>query len=304
MDLWFFLAFLGTCLYAGVTFIDKYIVESVLDDFRGIVGLSSLIALVVGLIALLTTSLHPIPLRDGVLLMSAGGLIVVSTYVYFYVITKDHVSYVTVFFQLIPIFVIFLAHTILGESLSGLQIIGSLLVIVGGIAIVFADKNTEGFTWKIKPSTLWLMVVYDVLWALAAICIKLAGSQVEFGHVLVFENLGMGVVGLTITLVVVHYRKPFVTLITRSPLSTLFIVVGNEGILYLCAKLSMNYAYRVGSAGLVSIVESSQILIAMVVGFVLSMIRPRIFKENTNRQIIVRKLVYAVFMISGLALIR
>ncbi|MFO0703923.1 MAG: EamA family transporter [Patescibacteria group bacterium] len=301
--MWFTLAITGTFLYALVTFVDKYVVEKIIYDYRCLISISSLISLVIGFIAFVQLRTMP-SMISALFLFSSGALIVLSTLIYFYVITKDHISFVTVFFQITPIFVIILANTLLSEKLTILQIFGSCLVIASGIAIAFADNYSKNFRWKISKKTVVLMLFYDLLWALAVICIKLAGNKTTLSQIITFEGLGMGLVGLAITLVLSSYRKALIHALLKLPKKNLFILVGNEGLLYFSAKLSMNYAYRLGAAGPVSIVESSQILMALLLGFGLSKINPKVFKENVDSHIFIKKVIYGLFMIFGLVFLR
>lgn len=300
---WLLLAALGTFLYACVTFVDKYVVEKVVSDSRGLVGISSIIAILVAICALPFLP-YSIGLKDSFLLFTSGALIVISLYIYFHVITRDHVSFVTIFFQIVPIFVIIFANLLLGEILTYTQVIGAFLIIIAGLAMAFADQTTKEFKWSFSKKTILWMLIYDMLWALAAICIKLTSESVSLGHLVVYESVGMGVLGLSITLLVKNFRNALVHTVTRIPKRYILVLIFNEGLLYLTAKLSMNYAYMLGSAGPVSLVESSQILMALILGFILSSIWPKIFKENTNKLAIKKKLIYGLFMIFGLSLLR
>jgi len=292
----------GVIFYTAVIFVDKYLLEKRLPDSRGIVIFTAIVSLVIGSIVWFAIGTPLLPFQTSVLLLFSGLMVIGSTALYFHVLAEDNASFVQIFFQLIPIFVIAGAF-LLGERMTLLQIIGSSVVIIGTIALAKADGNSMSSNRKNISRSVAYMILYDIMWAVSALCIKSASSDISFPQLISYESFGIGLGGLLLVLFSKPIFKSFRDLSRNISLSTLIIICLNEGVLFLVGKSLLNYAYTLGSASLVSVVESTQIVVVLIVGFALSTIWPRIFKENTNRRILIRKLVYTFFVLLGITVI-
>ena len=70
-----------------------------------------------------------------VVLGANGGLTVLALIFYFHALASDEASFVAPFFQLIPVFGFVLGYLILGETLKTNQLLGGLLVVLGGLLL-------------------------------------------------------------------------------------------------------------------------------------------------------------------------
>jgi hypothetical protein len=135
------------------------------------------------------------------------------------------------------------------------------------------------------------------------LCIKLASTQVSFVQIIAFEHIGIALGGAIIFLVFKPIRISFLRSLQRLKRPVLLTIFLNEGVLLIAAKTSLDYAYTIGIIGLVSIVDSLQIQFVVVLGFILTSLAPRIFKENVQKRIVFRKTIYILFMIIGVKMI-
>jgi drug/metabolite transporter (DMT)-like permease len=146
------------------------------------------------------------------------------------------------------------------------------------------------------------MLLYDLMWAGSALCVKYVGSQVYFPQIVSYESFGVALGGLLIFIVIPKIRTSSQNLMRTISLSTLLLLCINEGVLYLLARALLNYAYTLGSASIVSVLESTQIVFVLIAGAILSLWRPKIFRENTDRKILIKKILYAINVIVGIGL--
>lgn len=300
---WFIFSVLGTFLSASVNFVDKYLVEKHLSDSRVMIIYSALCSGILGTVLFILIG-KPIPPLDVLfMLLLAGVLVITATLIYFNVIVREHVSFIVLFFQILPIFIMIEGFIFLGERLTTIQLLGSSLIIISSSALIWTDHNDAKFAWKISIGSLLGMLAFDVLWALSVLCIKLASTQVSFAQIIAIEHIGIALGGTIIFLVFRPIRISFLRSLQRLKRPVLLTIFLNEGVLLIAAKTSLDYAYTIGIIGLVSIVDSLQILFVVVLGFILTSLAPRIFKENVQKRVVFRKTIYILFMIIGVKMI-
>lgn len=300
---WLVFSITGTLLSAMVNFVDKYLVEKHLKDARVMVIYSAIASAFLGTVLFVITGMHVPSVNVLFQLFLAGIFVISATFVYFNVISRDHVSFVVLFFQVLPIFVLVEGFLILGDRLSPSQLLGSILIIASTSALVWTDHSDSSFAWRVSKRSILSMLVFDTLWALSILCIKLASTQVSFVQILTYQHIGVALGGMVIFCFAKPIRSAFITSLRSLPRPVLATIFCNEGILLVAAKTCLDYAYTIGMIGLVSLVDSMQILFVVIIGFLLTRMAPTIFKENTQPRFVFRKIVYILFMIVGVTMI-
>src|ERR1035437_7394638 len=129
---WFFIALIGPILYAVANHTDKYLISKYLKG--GAVGSLIIFSAIFSIVALpIVILIHPavfsVSLLQGIVLALNGMLVVVAVLFYFYALHKDEASYVVPFYQTIPIFTFILGYLILGETITRVQGIASIIII-------------------------------------------------------------------------------------------------------------------------------------------------------------------------------
>ena len=115
---WIIPALLAPILYTIVNFIDKYIVTKEVKDYRGMPIYGTIMGLIMGSIFFVATGFPVLPLRDTLLLLLSGCLIIWSAAVYFKAISADDASKIILLFQMTPLMVLLMSYIFLGESIS------------------------------------------------------------------------------------------------------------------------------------------------------------------------------------------
>jgi drug/metabolite transporter (DMT)-like permease len=80
---------------------------------------------------------YDIHLIQGIALAATGMSSVLATGFYLYALDLDEASFVTPFYQMVPIFALVLGYCILGETITVVQSFGSFITIVGALALSF-----------------------------------------------------------------------------------------------------------------------------------------------------------------------
>ena len=96
---------------------------------------------------------------------------------YLYALDIDEVSFVTPFYQTVPIFAYFLGYFILSETITLAQGLGSFVIIVGALALSF-EFGRRGM--KFKRNVVALMLGASFLSALNGVIFKLIAVDKGF----------------------------------------------------------------------------------------------------------------------------
>ncbi|MCA9914687.1 MAG: hypothetical protein KC496_15145, partial [Anaerolineae bacterium] len=100
-----------------------------------------------------------------------------------------------------------------------------------------------------------------------------------------------------------HVRRPFLQHLRSMKAEGFLAISGVEG-LFVVRNVLLFQALLLGQAGLVAIVSSMNVFIGIFLGWGLSLFWPHIFKEDTRRENLVRKLAWAGAAFVGILLVR
>lgn len=300
---WLFAVFAGAFLSACSNFVDKYLLEKKIKDPLSMVSYMGIVAVttVSVLWGIVGTDMLSISLSFPLIL--SGIFILCAMMVYFSLLKQDHVSFVVVFFQLIPILIVIQGMIFFGERLSLIQLLGMFLVITSAIALSWIDHVSETFRWTLTRESLIKVLAFDFLWALSVLCIKVASNNATFPQIIMYEQIGILIGVVVLLLLSPPLRLSIFAMIHSTSLSTKATALMNEGLLVFLSKVCYNYAYSYGKISIASIGESSHVLFVVVMGALLTFVNPKVFKENVKIVVVVRKVMYVIFMLLGIYLI-
>ena len=299
MNNWLVFAVLSPLVYSTVNFIDKYLIEEKVKDYRGMPIYAAIMGGIMGTMFWLSTGLKLLPLYDSLLILSSGILQIFGTALYFRAMSKSETSKLIIFFQMLPIFVLLFSFVFLNETINLRQIVGFLLLLAASIGVSF-DRNQVSFELS---SAFYLILIVDILWALSAVLMKFTIHASEFVHILSYESWGIALGGVFLFIFIPSVRKSFLKVQATLPTKVLAVMFTNEG-LYVLAKSLAFYAYLIGPVSLVSVLSgSTQVFIGIILGFSLTLFLPKIFHEDISRQGLVRKLIFGLILCLGMWLV-
>lgn len=303
---WFFIALLAPILFAFVNHLDKYFVTRFkeTDEERGVGSLviySSLFGLIVCavLYLFLGNSILISWSEIGVLLF-AGVLGVAAVIFYLYAIEKDEASIVAPLFQVIPIFGLVFEYVILGIVPTMLQIIGSLVIITGGIILA---TEYEGIKPKrMKIDVFLLMLASSLFFSLIAVLFKFATLEGNFWVSTFWEYAGWGLTGIALFIISRTYRTEFIsslkddgkTLFTLNVFGEFVNTVGNS---------AKNFAALLVPVTLVYSVEALQPIFILLFGILITLFFPKISEEDISFKALIQKGGSIALMVLGTVLI-
>lgn len=295
---WLFYAVLSPIIYTVVNFIDKYVVEHRVKDYRAMPIYGSITGLVVGTIFWVITGFPTLPVRDALILFLSGALTIWGAAIYFNAISRSETSIVILLLQSLPIFTFVLSFILLGERLTLPQTVGFVIILISSL-LASSQRNKRRAR---LDTAFWLIVATNIFWAAAAVLVKFSISSLSFSQILSYESWGIGIGGVVLLAIFRNTRRAFFQSATSASRMTLAIFFLNE-LIFVAAKSITYYAYSIGPISLVSVVNGIQPFIGLGYGWALTTVFPKQFREDISQSTLVYKGVLAVLAFVGLSII-
>lgn len=298
---WFIIALITPITHAASNHIDKYFISKYFRNGRvgSLVLFSSLFA-VIGLPFILLIDRHVflINAHDAALLMFNGFLLVMAYICYFYALEKDEASLVAPLFQLIPIFGFILGYFFLGETLTRLQFIGSLIVILGAV-IISLDLDTL----KVKKAVIVLMAASSLLYAINAVLFKFVTADLQrFWPSLFWDFAGKVLFGILIFLFIKSYRRQFLHVLKTNGTWVLSLNVFNE-MLAVVGEAALVFAVILAPVALAQVVSGFQPAFVFLFGILLTLFLPKFGQESLIKKHLAQKIFAIGIIIVGSTLL-
>ncbi len=298
---WIVPALLAPAMYAIVSFIDKYLLSKVVKDYNAMPVYTGIVGFIAGTLFWFAAGLPMLPPKDAIIILTTGILTGTSLYVYFRALSMEEASSINIFFQTFPIFSLILSKLFLNETLSVNQYAGFILIFSSGIIMSYEPTSKSKKHFGLSPAFL-LILAYNFLWATAGILMKFTSSTNSFKSLVSFESWGVGVGGILLFLFFPNIRKAFLKSTKKMNVKALSIIGLNEGV-FVLAKSFTFYAFSIGPVALVSVLETTQSVFALIYGYILTLIAPNTFKEDISKRGLFKKMVAIAFVVVGVLLV-
>ncbi len=298
---WFLIALVAPILWAVVNVADDYLVQRFSQKEKertsgGLVLFSSLIGLVIAFfIFIFTKGVFDIPNIDKLILFICGGLTIVWIVFYLYALEVEDVSSVVPWFLTVPIFGYILGYFFLGETLNTLQIIGSIIVILGSLIISFDFKEGKR-RFKKKPA--FYMLFASLAIAIAGFLFKFVTIDGSFWVSSFWEYLSLGFVGLLIYFFSHKYRNEF-NYMNKTGGKKIFIINIVSELMSVSGNILTNFAIMLAPITMVYLVSSFQPAILLVLALFTTKFFPKILKEDLSKEVLVPKIIAIIIMVVG-----
>ena len=209
---WLAFALCGPILWAISTHLDKYLVERYFKDADVIVLLVFTALMGLALMPIIAFFEPGVFQRDGLsmALMALSGLLYMAGITFYLKALQGHdASVVVPFFQSSPLFGYCLAYLVLGETLTGTQMAGGLLIITGVLSVsIVGGKSREKFRWQLAG----LMLCCGFIMSLSTLIFKAFAVKDEFWATTFWMFAGEALFGV-VFLSIASYRSQFLDLV-------------------------------------------------------------------------------------------
>lgn len=296
------IALVAPILWAATNHIDKYLINKYFRNggVGSLIIFSSLIGIfVLPFILIIHPAVFSINPILALLIIANGSLYVLGLLPYLYALAEDEASIVVPLFQTIPVFSYVLAFFVLGERLASIQIVASLLIILGAITLSL-DLNQKKI--KFKKKVFWLMFLASFLIALNGLIFKYVAIQENFWTTSFWEYIGFAVLSIILLLFVRSYREQFLLVVKNNKRAVLGWNTTNE-VLNIIAKIIMNFATLLAPLALVWVVNGFQPFFVLFFGIIITLFFPRFSKENLLKKHLAQKVIAILIMFIGVYLL-
>jgi drug/metabolite transporter (DMT)-like permease len=177
---WFFIALCAPFLLACANHNDKLLLSRYLKEknIGSIVIFSSLFSgVAIPIVSFIQPDVYDVSLVQGSAVVATGIFSVFAVACYLYALDLDEASFVTPFYQTVPIFAYVLGYFILGETITLAQGLASFVIVVGALALSF-EFGRRGM--RFKRNVVALMLAASFLSAINGVIFKLIAVDKGF----------------------------------------------------------------------------------------------------------------------------
>jgi uncharacterized membrane protein len=298
---WVVFAFSGPVLWAISVHFDKYLVErffkhsdvAVLLVFTALVGL-----ILLPFIWLFEPSVTAPGTGSIALIILAGILYMSALLLYLQALQTEEASVVAPYFQAGPLFGYVLAYLVLGETLTGRQMAGGVLIVLGALFVSLRfDRGTRMF----KAHLAIRMLACGFMMALSGLIFKVFAIEVEFWTTTFWLFVGEAIFGAAL-LTLPSYRRQFMATLRANKVALLSVNASNE-LINLGGGLGNRYALMFAPLSLVQAIGSTTTLFVFAFGVVITLLWPKLSREDISPRNLAQKGLAAVLVACGVWLI-
>jgi len=302
---WLVFALSGPVLWAISVHLDKYLVERFFKDSNVAVLLvftASMGVLLLPFIWLYEPDVTAPGAASIAVITASGVLIMGALLLYLRALQTEEASVVAPFFQTSPLFGYVLAYLVLGETLSGRQMIGGALIIAGALIVSLKLGASGGAAaGRFKARLALLMLGCGFAFAVSALIFKIFAIRTEFWTTTFWLFVGEAIFAVGL-LSIRAYRTQLCALLRTHTAALLSINASNE-LVNLGGGLGSRYALLFAPLSIVQAIGSTTTLFVFIFGVLLSVVSPRLGRENLSGRELVQKGVAAVLVATGVALV-
>lgn len=300
---WFFIALISPLLYAISNHTDKYLISKYISGTG--VGALIIFSALFGVFALpIILVINPlvlgVSLWQGIVLVVIGILVVFSVLCYLYALNLDEATFVVPFYQTIPIFGFILAYFILGETLTKMQVLASLAILIGALILSFEVQYQK---IHFKKRVVMLMLLASLFYAISDVLFKLVAIERGFWISTFWTLVGKILIGVIFLIFASSYRKQFLILLKTAKAKILGLNSMNETLTVVADSVAQ-YATLLAPVALVLMVNSFQPLFVFIIGLGLTLFFPHISQEKIQKKYLVQKVVAILIIFIGSCLLQ
>lgn len=297
---WLFPSLLAPAVYALVVFIDKYLLEKEIKDYRGMPIFASIAGFISGTIIWIIAGFPVLTFFDGLLVITTGILTAISFAAYYEAVSSEEASNINLLFQMFPVIILILSFLFLRETINIRQIFGFGLILSSVLGVASNGKQRNGRFHLSKA--FYLILIYDIFLAISAVLMKFAINKNSFADVLAYQSWGVGLGGVALYIFSSKIRIAFKNTIKTVRKIALGIMFFNEFVFVIGRSLTY-FAFSLGSTALVSVLEGTQVFYGVFYGMLATIFIPRVLKENISKTTTTKKILFSIILFLGIWLI-
>ncbi|RMF82886.1 MAG: hypothetical protein D6737_00300 [Chloroflexi bacterium] len=303
---WVVFALLAPLILTVVNFSDKLIVERMVHKPRVVVLYAGVTGLFWGIVVWLAQGMPLLELDRTILIAIQGGSIAIAAMLYFTALSREHASNVIMLLQTAPIFVllisVILPDSLVDQTISGQQFIGFILILSAVILVSFvrSEETSGGFRLS---SAFWLILGANIIIASSITLSDINLENAALFDVLAYESMGFGAGALFFYIVMAEFRHDVNESIRIIPRRYLAYIMISESVFTFAKLVGLRAIDLGGPPPLVSVLNSTQVFFGILLGMVLTLALPGVYRENIQQRALLQKSALAAVLIVGVGLV-
>lgn len=302
--LWIVLSLACAALYSITAFIDNYIADVIFrgnktESTKGIYGPSYI---AIGIILAIIFGLQGISLKLIGIVAASSIFISLASIPYYKALKNEDATGATVYYQLSPLIYLATDLLILGRTISTMQLIGFVVILLAPIFVIFARKNKK--SQKLAAGSGVLLLLYVIISTTGGSLYVIANEY--SGAIMTTFILAQIFRGLSDTALFLTNKswKARVKNVCRNKKKQLLAITLVNQLIFVAAEYIYRYAFTIENASSVSVVvNASELIITFALGIVLSIIWPNFGREKIHKREVLAHLTAVVLATIGIIII-
>ena len=294
---WANTAILSAAVMGGVNILDSHLLSKRMPGLRAFLLPVAIMHLIYGLILF---ALFPLPdgigIRPILATITSGIFRTGAVLIMLDSLKREEVSRVIPVVYTYPIFVAIMAVPLLGESLSHLEWLAIVIVVIGAVTVSTGQRPSGSSSWR---GGLLLLFGSSLLFALADIIGKYALAYISAWNMFWITTFCTTAIFFVVS-VRPHVIRQLVAMKRRN--STMGLLAFNETLAPAGIVLSF-WALERGPVSLVSPIISSRPMFVLMYAFILSRLAPMFVEWHPGKKTLALRLVATAMIVGGIAII-
>ena len=302
--LWLIICIFVAIIWSFSAFIDNYTTDVI---FRGKKPQSMKIFngfsyLIFAVIVLLVFGVEDIAIKDIGLLLLSGVAASLSSIPYYLALKEEEATTAAIFYQLIPVVYLLADWFLFGQTITPLQLIAFIIILLAPVVIVFSRKRPR--SRRVEFSVALLLILFVIINATSGMISTHVGEHYDYYSVFFYFLIGRGVSDILLYATHKDWQQRM-KYIWRRKRGKFLLAEGVNQIICIIADFLSRYALIIGIASLVSVTYNVlELIFTFVLGLILSIIWPKFGREKLDRHVVLAHLIAVILATIGIILIQ
>lgn len=292
--LWLIFTLAAVVLWAAGNISDKFVIDKFVKEPLIPVTIGAVIGALFSILIFLFKGYDSMNLYYIILAIISGGFYMIMGYYYFKAVCIEEISRIIPLFYISNLLIAIFAAIFLGEVLSPIKYLAIVMIIVGAILISVKELKEPKFD---KGS--FYMLLAAIFTAANMLINKFVLNHAEYWTVYGWNRLG----GLLFVLPIVYlYRKQIFPALKTTRKFAFGLMSLSESV-NLIAVVFITIATAIGLVTVVTGLSAIQPLVVFIFTVILSILFPRIIKEDIDGKTLTQKFIAIILIVVGAVLL-
>lgn len=298
---WFILAAIPPFFWALTNFVDQFLARRFFPDQS--FSLLSFSTIAFGLLVIALTFIQPFVLNvevgTAISLMALGILFYTGVVPYIFALQEEEASNAAPLFETIPFFTAILGVFFLGEHFQTKDIIAGLIVIAGGMGILW-DFENKFFSKKVF---IYMIIASILIGTYKVVLQQFSITDLHWVTIVYWTLCGRFLIAAFTFIMFPPIRKNVFRVLKEAPYTAIAVDLAQHVLAFLALIFTVMAMAKAPNATFVMLIGALQSIFLIGIGVFLSFILPQYFKRASYLKHTALKFVFVSFIFGGLVLL-